>query len=240
MNILITGGASGLGEAITKALAKDLSNQIYFTFSKSETGAKKIEADFSNTVSVKCDFKNDTELNLLTGNIKKFDIDVLINNAYSGEFLKSHFHKIPSHDFLNDFKENIIPVISITQAAIDCFRNKKKGKIITILTAALIGEPPVGSAVYIANKAYLEKLTKVWANENAKFNITSNSVSPAFMQTRLTAGTDERIIDQIKDSHPLKKILTADEVAEVVSFLVSASPQINGIDITINAGAKIK
>jgi len=102
----------------------------------------------------------------------------------------------------------------------------------------LLNTPPIGSAVYVANKAYLEKLTKVWASENAKFNISSNSVSPSFMQTNLTAGIDERVVEQIKENHPLKNLLTVDEVAETVSFLVNASNQINGIDIIINAGVQ--
>lgn len=78
--------------------------------------------------------------------------------------------------------------------------------------------PPIGSSTYIANKAYLEKLTKVWAIENSKFNITSNSISPSFMQTKLTSEIDERIIEQIISNHPLKKLLTVDEVAETVLF----------------------
>ena len=238
MNILITGGASGLGEAITRKLAQDRDNMIYFTFSKSGENAKRIQSTLPNTMPLKCDFGNAIELKSLTDSIKKLDIDVLINNAYNGEFLKSYFHKVPASDFLNDFKENIIPVIEITQAAILSFRSKKRGKIITILTSALLNTPPIGSAVYIANKAYLEKLTKVWAGENSRFNISSNSVSPSFMQTNLTAGIDERVVEQIKENHPLKNLLTVDEVAETVSFLVNASNQINGVNIVMNAGVQ--
>lgn len=238
MNILITGGASGLGEAITRKLAKDSDNIIYFTYSKSAENANIIKSALPNTIPIKCDFGNSSELKSLTDSLKKLDIDVLINNAYNGEFLKSYFHKVPADEFLNDFKENIISVIEITQAAILFFRSKKRGKIITILTSALLNTPPLGSSVYIANKAYLEKLTKVWASENARFNISSNSVSPSFMQTNLTAGIDERVVEQIIENHPLKSLLTVNEVAETVSFLVNASNQINGIDIVMNAGVQ--
>jgi 3-oxoacyl-[acyl-carrier protein] reductase len=240
MNILITGGASGLGAAITKALAKDPANTIYFTFNKSRQKAETIAAEFRNTISIKCDFSDAAALKELTGRMNQFDLDVLINNAFSGEFLKTYFHKIAAADFLDDFKENIIPVIEITQAAINGFRKKKCGKIITILTSALVNVPPVGSAVYIANKAYLEKLTKVWATENAKFNISSNSVSPSFMQTGLTMNMDERLIEQMNEHHPLKKMLTVEEVAATVFFLTNASSHLNGIDIILNAGTNIK
>ena len=60
------------------------------------------------------------------------------------------------------------------------------------------------------------------------------------MQTNLTANVDERVIEQIKDSHPLKQILLVEEVANTVLFLVKASSQINGIDIVMNAGLNLK
>lgn len=240
MNVLVTGGASGLGGAITKILAKDSNNRVYFSYKNSYVKAKKIEEEFSNTIAIPCDFGDNNALKMFIDKISQFDLDVLINNAYNGDYLKTYFHRISSNDFLIDFKENIIPVVEITQSVITNFRKKKKGKIITILTTALINTPPIGSSVYVANKAYLEKLTKVWAVENSKFNITSNSVSPSFMETNLTSKFDSRIIEQMMEAHPLRKILTIDEVAETVLFLTSASSQINGVDILLNAGAIIK
>lgn len=240
MNILVTGGASGLGSAITKILAKDSNNKVYFSYRNSDIEAKKIESEFSNAFAIPCDFGDNDVLKMFIDKISQFDLDVLINNAYNGDYLKTYFHKISANDFLIDFKENIIPVIEITQSVITNFRKKKQGKIITVLTSALVNTPPIGSSVYVANKAYLEKLTKVWAIENVKFNITSNSVSPSFMKTNLTSKFDDRIIEQIIEAHPLKKMLTVDEVAETVFFLTSASSQINGVDILLNAGAIIK
>src|ERR1700741_2078902 len=162
MIVLITGGASGLGEAITRRFAQDSNCTVYFTYNKSEANAKKIETEFSNAFSIKCDFKNEVELNTLTEKMGSLNPDVLVNNAYSGTFINAHFHKLSPDSFLAEYKENIIPTIIITQAAINCFRKKKNGKIITILTAALINTPPIGSSIYVANKAYLEELTKIW------------------------------------------------------------------------------
>lgn len=240
MNILITGGASGLGEAITRKLVADNKNQVYFTYYKSEEKALQISAAFSNATAIKCDFKNKLYVQSICEKISLIDLDILINNAFSGDFLKTHFNKIGIEEFENDFKENILPVIEITQAAISYFRKKKSGKIITVLTSALISTPPVGSSVYVANKAYLAQLSKIWAVENAKFNITSNTVSPSFMQTNLTSGFDERLVEQMKENHPLKTLLKPDEVSEAVYFLVKASAQINGADIPINAGSSLK
>ena len=240
MNILITGGASGLGEAITRTLAKDSNNKVYFTYSKSDANARMIEGEFANTQGIKCDFLNADSVSALISMVSKIELDVLINNAFWGTPVKTYFHKIDIQEFTTDFTNYIIPTIQITQAAIGYFRKRKKGKVITILTSFLLNTPPMGSSVYVANKAYLQSLVKSWATENVAFNISSNSVSPSFMLTNLTSDVDERIIEQIKDSHPLKNLLTTSEAAEAVLFLANASSQINGIDIVLNAGVNLK
>ena len=239
MNILITGGASGLGKAITEELAKNKNNTVYFTYSTSEEKAKKIKEKFENAVSIKCDFRESAEIELLQEQIGEMDLDVLVNNAYCSKLSQIHFHKSPPIDFLNDFKDNIIPTIKITQEAIKRFRKKRNGKIITILSSALSNVPPTGMSSYAANKAYLDKLTKAWANENSKFGITSNSISPSFMRTALTGDVDERIVEQMELNHPNKKLLTPNEVAETVLFLTNAGNHINGVDILMNAGENI-
>lgn len=240
MIVLITGGSSGLGEAITRTMARDASNTVYFTYNSSVDKAEKLTAEYPNVIAIKCDFKNADDVGNLKEQLVTFDIDVLINNAYTGEAIKTYFHKIPSEDFLSGFSQNLIPTIIITQAAVSLFRKKKSGKIITILTSFLVNTPPTGSSVYIANKAYLEQLTKIWATENIKYNITSNSVSPSFMLTDLTKDVDERLIEQMIHDHPLKQLLTIQEVAESVYFLANATSQINGLNIVINSGTNIK
>lgn len=238
MKILITGGASGLGKSITETLAKD--HTVYFTYSKSFADAKIVASKFKNTSALHCDFSDENSVKALALKIAELDLDVIIHNAYSGDYLKTHFHKIATQDFLNDFKVNVMSTIELTQAAINSFRKKKSGKIITVLTSALVDMPPVGSAVYTANKAYLKKLTQVWANENEKFNITSNSVSPAFMETAITDSIDERVKEQIIENNPLKRLLTTEEVAKAIEFLVNDITQINGKDFVINAGSILK
>jgi len=240
MKILITGGASGLGESITRLLANDDNNTVYFTYSKSISEAKALETQFNNTKGIACNFSNDQSVKEAANTIAALDLYVIIHNAYSGDYLKTHFHKIASADFLTDFKVNVMPVIEFTQVAITNFRKKKSGKIITVLSAALADTPPVGSAVYCANKAYLQKMTQVWANENEKFNITSNSVSPAFMETAMTRFIDDRVKEQIIENNPIKRLLTKQEVAEAIRFLVNDSSHINGKDFIVSAGSSIK
>ncbi len=240
MNILITGGSAGLGKAATIALAKDKANKVFFTYRNSKDEAEKIKNQFHNTDFIKCDFGIKNEIDDLITRIEDLDIDVLINNAYSGEVTTTHFHRISTDRFEDEFKENIIPTIAITQQAIKLFRRKKFGRIVTVLTSALIDAPPLGSSLYVASKAYLEKLSQLWAIENISYNISSNTISPSFMETSLTSSIDARLTDHARENHALKEFLTVEEAADVIKFLVYASSHLNGQDLALNAGQHIR
>lgn len=234
MNILITGGASGLGKAITKRLAKDPNNTVYFTYFSSETSARAIEVEFKNTISIKVDFCNRESLEKFIDQIAEVSPEVLINNAIAG-FSQYHFHKINPVIFIESFEKNILPVLKITQKFISERRKLKSGKIITILTSALLNKPPIGWSEYIANKSYLLSMSKSWATENINYGITSNCVSPSFMLTNLTSKTDSRLVESIINESPNKQLLKEDEVSNVIEFLIKSSPHINGQNIVLNA-----
>ena len=238
MNIIITGGASGLGKAITNVLAQN-SHNLLITFNKSEDSAKAILKEYPRVKAIKCDFSKEDDLNSFINEIDNFDPDVLINNAYKKIYLEKHFHKTDAAIFQESFDVNLVPVIKITQKAISIFRKKKFGKIITILSSSIINKPPLGMALYVAEKNYLYSLSKSWAIENSKFSITSNSISPDFMHTDFHKGMDERVLQQIQESHPLKKLLTPKEVGEAVLFLVNSSQQTNGLNIILNAAKDV-
>lgn len=235
MKILITGGASGLGKAITVLLAQDPQNTIFFTYNSSYSSAAEIEERFPNTKSFQVDFNNEGSIIFFVKDVLHSILpDVLINNAITG-FSQNHFHKIAPTKFLDSFKNNVIPVLSITQEFINIRRKVKSGKIITILSSAIVNKPPIGWSEYVANKAYLYSMVKSWAIENTNFGITSNCVSPSFMLTNLTANTDSRLIEGIINENPNKQLLKESEVADVVAFLIKSSNQLNGQNIIINA-----
>ena len=222
MNILVTGGSSGLGKSIVEKLCSDKKNHLYFTYNNSIENSENICSKYPNATSIKCDFTNDSELNEFLENFKNLNINILINNFYSwpkdplmpGTFLTKNFHKMDQNIFIDEFKNNIIPTILITQEAIKYFRIKKFGKIITILSSFL-DTPTIGSSIYISNKNYLKGLAKVWAVENVKFNITSNTISPSFMLTPHTLKMDERLIDRFKNNSD--ELMTVKNVSDKIS-----------------------
>ena len=238
MNILITGGASGLGKAITLKLAANPDNYIYFTYFKSNSISVELKKKHSNVKGIHVDFNNTESLSNLLNTMEELKLDVLINNALPINNV-CHFHKVESTDFSSSFQSNVLPVIKISQKAVLVFRKAKFGKIITVLSSAIINKPPIGWSGYVAEKNYLLSISKSIATENANFNITANCVSPSFMQTNLNSTVDERVVEDMIAKHPLKNMLTTEETAETVAFLISASQQINGTNIIINSGSDL-
>lgn len=231
MNILITGGSSGLGAELVKTLASDKENTVFFTYANSKENAQLLERTFDNAHALHLDFADTDSVNQLVQKIKELDFNVLINNAYTS-ITKAHFNKMGDNVFGDSFMLNVIPTLKITQEAINVFRKKKFGKIINILTSA-IEKPPIGWSEYAANKAYLLSMSKSWGIENIKFNITSNCVSPGFMETGFNKDVDERILEDMRQNHPLKKLLTVEETAEAVLYMMKLSQQFNGINLII-------
>lgn len=237
-NIIITGGASGLGKAITRKLAGNPDHKVLFTFFKGEKPAGDLMKEFSNCIGILCNFQDLKSIDSFIPEMEKFRPDVLINNAIPS-LEKKHFHKYKPESFQSGFLHNILPVLKLTQQAITHFRKQKSGKIITILSSALINKPPIGWSQYVAEKNYLLSMSKSWATENSGFNITSNCISPGFMQTDLTSDTDERVIEEMIKSHPLKQLLHPGDVADSVEFLVHSTKHINGTNLIINAGSDV-
>jgi NAD(P)-dependent dehydrogenase (short-subunit alcohol dehydrogenase family) len=238
MNVLITGGASGLGYSITEVLSKSKKvDNIYITYNNSLENAKRLEKN-TKVIALKCDFSKPEDIFNLVNQIKNLDIDVLINNAFSN-IVKKHFHKIEPDVFKNNFQVNILPTLLITQEVITQFRKKKFGKIITVLTSYLFNKPPIGLSEYVASKSFLLSMHKSWATENSNFGITSNAISPSFMLTNLNINEDQRILENLEKELPLKKFLEPKEVAETVLFLIVSSQQINGQNLIINQGINL-
>lgn len=237
MNILITGGTSGLGKVSVELLAKD-GHQVCFSFLPTEeysAVASEMEAEYNNIKSLPVNYCDPDSVEGFCEKIKTMGIDVLVNSTYVGSPQTTYFHKIDPNDMLLSFERNIIPTVKITQAVLEGMKKRRFGKIINIITEAVIGLPPMGYSIYAANKAYLMELSNVWNKEYTRYNITSNCILPAYMQTKF-AEVDERIVEQMQQEHPLKKLLTVEEVAQTVKFFVEASQQVNGVKLPINAG----
>lgn len=235
-NILITGGASGLGKSIIEELTQLQGIQIWFTYCKSNEEAMKLESKYPNVHSLYCDFNSTESMNQCFQFLEEIQIDCLINNAYVGPLKEVHFHNLEIQTIQNSFSVNVLPVLEMTQCMILKFRKQQYGKIITILSSSILSLPNIGWSIYNAEKNYLLSMAKSWAVENAKFNIVSNCISPTFMETNIHDHRDPYLLEMTKSK--IGKILTTKECAEVVTSMVLTNHHVNGVNLPINGGVK--
>ena len=160
MNILITGGSSGLGKALVEKFAMGKDNHVGFTFCSKKASAEELMSRFCNVSSYKVDYCDNQGVDLFVDQLSGIPVDVLINNVYSGKAQGTHFHKTDFADFETSFHDNIIPFIKINQVCIAGMRKRKYGKIVNVLTSYLIDVPPAGFSVYTATKAYIRDFIK--------------------------------------------------------------------------------
>jgi NAD(P)-dependent dehydrogenase (short-subunit alcohol dehydrogenase family) len=187
---------------------------------------------------MECDFTSRDSVAALIARLGDLNLDALVNNAITG-LRRAHFQKIPIDEFERSFQANVLPVVAITQALLTRFRKARAGRIVTVLTSYVVNKPPLGLSEYVANKAYLASLAKSWATENAAFGITSNCVSPSMVRTNLTNDLDAEAWATLDNANPLRRSLTADEVANTVCFLLTASPHVNGANIVMNGAQDV-
>lgn len=203
MNILITGGASGLGLHITEKLARDKNMLVYFTYNDSKQSATYLEKKYSNVKSIKLDFTDDDQTEAFIKNIYSLDIDVLINNAITGLILKK-FHSIKQYEILDSFKYNVLVPVEITKACINSFRRKKNGHIINILSESLISKSTsIGFSEYNSGKAYIEAMSKSWESEYRNIGLKVINLYPKMMKTQIILKNfDERLIENYHFQDP--------------------------------------
>lgn len=239
MNILITGGNSGLGKATVELLAGK--HKVYFSYLPIEIctqEAQEITKKLRNTEAYPLNFCEEESVNAFCEKIKGLDIDVLVNCAYAGKAMGNHFLKTPAEDYLTTFQNNVVPTIRITQTCLEGMKKRRYGKIINIITSYVMDTPPTGFSVYACTKAYLRQLSKTISKELGRFNITSNCLLPEYMNTNFGKVEDFQL-EQMTAAHPLKQLLQPEEVAQIIDHIINSSQQLNGVEIPINAAQHI-
>jgi len=237
MNVLLTGGASGLGLEIFLNLV-NAGHTVYFTYCKSSTEALRLTNTYKDCNAIHCDFKSPESIASLLKSLESIPLDALVNNALPS-LNALQFQKTEMADLVSSFTNNVIPVLNLTQACLTKFRKQRSGKVITILTSYLVNRPPVGYSEYISNKAYILAMSKSWAVENAKFGISVNCVSPSTMRTGLTSETDDRLMESLAASNPFGRLVEPKETARIIEFLLSAPLQLNSTNLILNGGSDV-
>ena len=236
---LITGGSRGIGKAICIQLAKDTNYSILINYQSNKQAALEtlkevkeaggmgelLQFDVANSKEVKFVLDSWHEKN------KDAIIEVIVNNA--GITKDGLFMWMKSEDWNNVINISLNGFFNVTNHLIQKMLVQKYGRIINIVSlSGLKGTP--GQTNYSAAKGAVIGATKALAQEIAKRNITVNAVAPGFIKTDMTSELNEK---ELKKLVPVNRFGNPEEVAHLVSFLVSEKASyITGEVVNINGG----
>jgi len=145
-------------------------------------------------------------------------IDVLVNNA--GITKDNLMLRMDVADFDEVISVNLKGPFMLMKLVSKVMMKKRYGRIVNMASVSgILGN--AGQANYAASKAGLIGMTKTAARELASRNITVNAVAPGFIATDMTGAMSERILEEMSESIPLKKIGDPADVAAAVSFFAS-------------------
>ncbi len=236
---LITGATRGIGKQIAIKLAEEgYDIAINYRKENEELANAKAEIEKNNVkcLPVQGDVSNfDDTKRLVDEVINEFGvIDVLVNNA--GITKDMLILRMQKEDFESVINVNLTGTFNVTKNVVPYMMKKRNGRIINISSVVGISGN-AGQTNYSASKAGIIGFTKSLAKEVASRNILVNAVAPGFIETDMTSVLKDDVKAEIAKNIPLRRMGTADDVANVVKFLASDdSSYITGQVISVDGG----
>ncbi len=236
---LISGATRGIGRAIAIKFAEQGAS-IAFTYVNSDEKAIALEKEL-NAFGIKAKaYKSDAANfkaadELINSVVAEFGtIDILINNA--GITRDTLLMRMSEQQWDEVMNANLKSVFNLTKAVQRPMLKARKGSIINM--SSVVGvKGNAGQSNYAASKAGIIGFTKSMALELGSRNIRSNAIAPGFIETEMTAALDEKVVQQWRDSIPLKRGGTTEDVGNLCLFLASdLSAYITGQCINICGG----
>lgn len=237
---VVTGGAKGIGAAISVALAKAGYNVImgYKTSrERAEELAKVIISGYGvSCEAVYCDVTDrESARNIVDIAAKKYgSVDILVNNA--GVAQQKLFTDITDDDWNEMIGVNLTGVFNTCRVASKYMVSQKSGSIVNI--SSMWGQVGASCEVhYSAAKAGVIGLTKALAKELAPSGVRVNCVCPGVVMTDMMKDFSEETLRELSEETPLGKLGTPKEIADAVAFLCSDRASfITGQVLGVNGG----
>jgi NAD(P)-dependent dehydrogenase (short-subunit alcohol dehydrogenase family) len=224
---LVTGGSRGIGLAIARSL-QEAGHVVVVTYRTGQppAGFHAVEMDVTSTESVDAGFAKIEE---------QWGIpEIIIANA--GITKDGLVMRMSDEDFESVINANLTGSFRVARRATKGLLKLKRGRLIFI--GSVVGGVGAGGQVnYSASKAGLVGMARSFARELGSRGITANVIAPGFVETDMTADLDEKRRGEIAKSVPLGRFCSAQEIADVVTFV--ASPQagyITGAIIPVDGG----
>ena len=240
---LITGGATGIGRSAVLALAR-AGYDVAINYSSSEAAARETGAQAeklgAKRLLVRCDVSDEPAVRAMLQTVKKTfgRLDVLINNAGTTAAWKpKDLETLSLEEWDRVFAVNVRGVFQVTRAAVPLLKDSK-GCVVN--TASIVGLRPGPQPLpYAASKAAVVNLTKTLA-WNLGPEIRVNAVAPGWMEgdwmKRMLKDQYEELMGKRGKATPLKRVVTADDVAETMMSLITGNRLVTGEVIVIDGG----
>jgi 2-hydroxycyclohexanecarboxyl-CoA dehydrogenase len=226
---LVTGSTRGIGAAIAVRLAADGMDVV--VHSRSRDDAER-QAQLVGGRAVAFDVADVEAVAAAVGELGT--LDVLVNNAGADDF--GFFTDLTPERWRRVLAVNLDGVLACTHAALPAMQAAGYGRIVNVASeAGRIGSK--GNAPYAAAKGGVIAFSKSIARENARYGITSNTLTPGPIDTPLLHEMDERAVGIITGLTQLRRLGTPEEVAAAAAFLASEeSSYVTGETLGVSGG----
>ena len=240
---LITGAATGIGRSAVLALAR-AGFDVALNYSSSEAAARETAAEAQKlgvrTLLVRCDVSDEPGVRAMLKAVEKEfgRLDALINNAgTTANWKPKDLETLSLEEWDRVFAVNVRGLFQVTRAAIPLLK-KSQGCVVN--TASIVGLRPGPQPLpYAASKAAVVNMTKTLA-WNLGPEIRVNAVAPGWMEgdwmKRMLKDKYEDLMGKRAKATPLKRVVTADDVAETMMTLVQSNRFVTGEVIVIDGG----
>lgn len=236
--ILVTGASRGIGASIAQTLAGQGAKVIINYAGSAEAAAQTlslIQQNGGEAITLQADVSKADEVKALFDQaIAHFGkIDVLVNNA--GIMITKLLKDTTDEDFTRQFDINVRGTFNTMREAADKLADN--GSIINFSTS--VNRIMLSTySTYVATKAAVEQLTRVFAKEVGSRGINVNSISPGPTNTELfTKGKPQEVIDRLASLSAFNRLGQPEDIAQVVAFLASDDAKwISAQNIGANGG----
>ncbi len=216
---LVTGGATGLGLAIAKALAKE---GVRLALLDRDAGAlTRLKANFPFD-AWRCDIASEEEVRRTVAEVADLlgRIDILVNSAGITGATNIRSHETETENIRQVFEINFMGSYFTAKYVLPVMLKNNYGRVLHI--ASIAGkEGNAGMLAYSASKAAVIGMTKVQGKEYAETGITVNALAPAVIQTAMVDAMPPEQVKYMTDKIPMKRCGTLDEVAGIALYIVS-------------------
>lgn len=238
MTLLVIGASSDMGIALIDHIAERYDKIIAHYYHMNDS-LKQIKDTYGDKiVLVHADLSSDEDLNRMIEMITKIEPAPCHVVHFPAQQIKLQKFIKTDWDYMErGFDISIKSVVQILQAILPKMIKKRYGRIVIMLSDAVVEVPPKYSADYVIAKYALLGLIKALSVEYADKGITVNGISPSFVDTKFVSGLADIIKEEHKNSSPTGRNLAPEDIVPSISFLLSEGALgINGQNISINWG----